>query len=61
MVVFTLGMLSFAHTASTTAIQVVADYSTRYRYTYGYDDLRQTITDLREVGGYVLAVKSVLY
>jgi hypothetical protein len=57
----TLGVLSFAHTASTTAIQVTANYSTRYRYTYNYDDLRQTIEDLKEMGGYTLAVKDVLY
>jgi len=61
MVVPVLGVLSFAHTASTTAIQVPADYSTRYRYTYNYDDLRQTIADLKDAGGYVLAVKEVLY
>jgi len=58
---FTLGVLAFAHTASTTAIQVTADYSTRYRYTYDYNDLRQTIDDLKKAGGYVLAVKDVLY
>ncbi len=60
-IVFTLGVLSFAHTASTTAVQVPAGYSTRYRYTYNYDDLRQTIADLKQAGGYVLGVKDVLY
>jgi len=59
--VFALGMLSLAHTASTTAVQVPANYSTRYRYTYNYADLLQTIDDLRQTGGHVLAVKDVLY
>ena len=47
--------------ASTTAIQVPADYSTRYRYTYDYADLLQTVADLKQTGGYALAVKDVLY
>jgi len=59
--IFTLGVLSFADVASTTAIQVPADYSTRYRYTYNYNDLLQTIADLKEAKGYVLAIKDVLY
>ncbi len=60
-IVLALGVLSLAHTASTTAIQVPADYSTRYRYTYDYADLLQTVADLKQTGGYVLAVKDVLY
>lgn len=57
----TLGMLSLADMASTTTIQVPVNYSTRYRYTYDYDGLLQTIDDLKQTGGYVIAVKDVFY
>lgn len=57
-----LGTLALADMASTTAVQVKADYSTRYRYTYDYDDLAQTLADLRQAKvHYILAVMDVLY
>jgi hypothetical protein len=61
LMVLTLGVLALAHTASTTAVQVTADYSTRYRYTYEYNDLLQTIADVEQIGGYILAPPGVLY
>ncbi|MBN1888225.1 MAG: glycosyltransferase family 39 protein [Thermoflexales bacterium] len=62
MIVATLGALSAGDMASTSAVQVPADYSTRYRYTYDYRDLRQTVADLQAAGGgYILAVMDVLY
>jgi hypothetical protein len=60
--IVTLVVLATADMASTTAVLVPAQYSTRYRYTYDYGDLQQTIADLEEVkGGYALAVMDVLY
>lgn len=56
-----LGVLSFALSASTTGVQVLADYSTRYRYTYDYDDFYRTVDDLKATDGYIIAVKDVLF
>jgi hypothetical protein len=61
-IVAALGALAAGDMASATAVQVPADYSTRYRYTYDYQDLRQTVADLQAAGGgYILAVMDVLY
>ncbi len=61
-IVMLLGALAIADMASTTIVQVQADYSTRYRYTYHYDDLYQTLDDLRQAKvNYILAVMDVLY
>ena len=61
-IVILLGALAISDMTSTTIVQVRADYSTRYRYTYHYDDLYQTLDDLRQANvSYILGVMDVLY
>ncbi len=58
---YLLGILAAASMASTLAIQIPADYSTRYRYTYRYADLFRVIDTVKAAGGHTLAIKDVLY
>jgi hypothetical protein len=61
-ILLSLGALSLAYMLGANLVQVPADYSTRYRYTYEYSDLSRTIEDVRNTHGqYALAVKEVLY
>ncbi|MDY0018608.1 MAG: glycosyltransferase family 39 protein [Anaerolineae bacterium] len=59
--IYLLGILAAASMLSTLVVQIPADYSTRYRYTYRYDDLFQAIDTVKAVGGTTLAIKDVLY
>ncbi len=61
-ILLSLGALSLAHMLDANLVQVPAQYSTRYRYTYEYSDLSRAIDDVRNTHGqYVLALKEVLY
>ncbi len=58
-----LSALMIASLAATTLAQIVADYSTRYRYTYNYADYLWSVQQAQSAGAsaYILAIKDVLY
>jgi hypothetical protein len=58
-----LGALAVANLLALSLVQVTADYSTRYRYTYDYGDYLWSIRQVQSAGNspYILAIKDVLY
>jgi hypothetical protein len=58
-----LAALAISSLASTSFVQINADYSTRYRYTYAYADYLWSVQQMRAMGAsaYILAIKDTLY
>lgn len=62
-IVLVLGALSFGFAIETNFVQLTANYSTRYRYTYSYSDRADALKAVERripLGGYILADLDIL-